>query len=241
MTEAERQRIIRLKLCRLADRPGPPLEAISSGFAAIDVALGIGGFPRGRIVEISGPEACGKTTLGLRAIAEVQRRGGTAALIDADRTFDARRAAALGVQLESLVIAAPEWGEQALEIVRSLASSGAVDLIVVDSAAALVPKLELETSLEAASPGLHAAVLSRALRRLAPAAARTGTCVLFLNQLRSAAPGEAGETTAGGRALKTYAAVRAELRPVASPAKVRFRVLKNKFAAAPAETEVEIR
>ena len=240
MTEAERQRIIRLKLCRLAGRPGAPPEAISSGFDAIDAVLGIGGFPRGRIVELSGPEACGKTTLALRTIAGVQRRGGTAALIDADRTFDPHRAAALGIHLENLVMSAPEWGEQALEIARSLASSGAVDLIVVDSAAALVPKLELETSLETISPGLHAAVLLRALRRLAPAAARSGACVVFLNQLRSAGAGEAAETTAGGRALKAYAAVRAELRPLASPGKVRFRVLKNKFAAAPAEAEVDI-
>ena len=241
MTEAERQRIIRLKLCSLADHCVHPGYVVPSGFAGIDAVLGIGGFPRSRIVEISGPAASGKTTIALRAIAAMQRVGGAAAFIDADHAFDARRGAALGVNLERLVLVQPDWGEQALAIVHSLALSGGLDLVVIDSAAALVPRLELDNSLASAPPGLHAAVLGRALRKLVPVAARTGVCILFLNQLRSARATNTSETTSGGPALKAYAAVRAELRPLAAGGKVRFRVIKNKLGRAPQETDIIVR
>ena len=238
MTEGERQRTIRQRLCGMADRP---LPVLSSGLAEVDAALGTGGWPRGRIVELYGGDACGKTALALLAAAETQRRGGAAALIDVERTFDPRHAAALGVDLDSLVVAQPEWAEQALEMARSLVLSGAVDLVIVDSAAGLVPKLELETSLESIAPGLQSAILTRALRRLSADASRGGTCVLFLNQLRSAPGPDGAETTAAGRALKTYAALRVELRRLAGSSLVRLRVVRSRLGPSAGETDIDVR
>ena len=238
MTEDERQRIIRQKLCRSADRS---VTILPTGVPDADTALGIGGLPRGRIVEVFGAEACGKTWLALQAIAETQRRGGCAALIDVDRAFDPRQASALGVALASLVVAQPECAEEALEMARSLALSGAVDLLVLDSAAGLVPRLELETSLEEIAPGLQTAVLTRALRRLSSACARSGTCVLFLNQLRSAPGPDGFETTAGGRALKAYAALRIELRRIAGSPLVRMRVVRNRLGSTAGEADMDVR
>jgi recombination protein RecA len=229
VTEQERQRAIRIRLCRTADAPAHLLPPLSTGNPAVDAALG-GGLPRGAIVEIFGAESSGKTMLALRAIAALQRSGGGAALIDADRTFDAARAATLGVSLDSLVLARPGWSEQALEMVRALVLSRALELVVIDSAAALVPRAELDSSLEAAGAGWHSAVLARALRRLRPAAARCGVCLLFLNQLRSGSR-RGPEISAGGRALRSYAALRVELRRRKSDGMVRLRVVRNKFGA----------
>jgi recombination protein RecA len=227
--EEDRQRAIRLRLCRTAGDPEHPLPPISTGHAAIDEALGTGGLPRGQIVEFFGPSDCGKSTLALRIIAAVQRSGGTAALIDADRGFAATRAASLGVVLEKLILVQPGWTEQAVEIARSLAGSGAVDLVVVDSAAALVPRAELESSLESAGHGWQTAALTRGLRRVAAAARRGGACVLFLNQLRGR--GDAlPESSSGGPALKTYAALRVELRPL-SGGRARLRVVRSRLGA----------
>jgi recombination protein RecA len=238
MTEDERQRIIRQKLCRMEERPA---LVLSTGLPAVDAALGIGGLPRGRIVELFGAEACGKTALALRTAAETQRRGGGVALIDVERTFDPRQAAALGVNLDSLVVAQPGWEEQALEIARSLAASGAVDLLIVDSAAGLVPKVELESSLEAVAPGLQAAILTRALRRLSAACVRSGTCALFLNQLRSAPGPDGAETTAAGRALKTHAAMRIDLRRIPGSRLMRLRVVRSRLGAASGEADIDVR
>jgi len=214
--------------------------ACPTGFAALDNALGIGGLPRGRIVEIFGPPNCGKTALALQTIAHLQQSGGAAAWIDAEHAFDPRFATQLGVDLAGLPVAEPGSAEEALEIARRFAASGAVDLVVVDSAAALVPQLELETGM-AAGAGLHGRVLASELRRLSWLAARTGVCMVFLNQIRGrleAAAGEA-ETSAGGPSLKLYSAVRIALS--ATGRTVRFRVLKNKLAAPFATGELEWR
>ena len=231
MTEQDRQRAIRLRLARM----GEPRAAsvIATGFAALDAAFGTGGFPRGRVVELFGASSTGKTTLALQVIAHAQRGGLTAVWIDAEHAFDAAYAAMLGVALDRLPVAKPESAEQALEIVRQLAASQAVDLLVVDSAAALIPRLELETGLGESGQGLQSRVLVSGLRRLAGIVARAGTVVVFLNQLRSRPQASRGEseTAAGGPALKLYASVRISLDAPAA-GRVRFRVLKNKAAAA---------
>ncbi len=234
MTERDRQRAIRLKLGRTRTDPPP---AIPTGFAALDAALG-GGFPRGRILELFGPPACGKTTLALRATAHLQATGLAAGWIDADHAFDPAYAAALGVSLERLAVAQPASAEEALEMARRLAASRAVDLLVIDSAAALVPRLELETGIGESGPGLQGRVLASGIRRLAAEIARAGAAAVFLNQTRArgAMLGEE-ETTAGGPPLKLYAAARIALRP-GPGARVRFRILKNKAAAAFAEGEI---
>ena len=231
MTEQDRQRAIRLRLARMGELPAVPV--IASGFAALDAALGTGGFPRGRIVELFGASSTGKTTLALQAIAHAQSDGMTAAWIDAEHAFDPAYAAVLGVAIDRLPVAKPESAEQALEIVRQLAASHAVDLVVVDSAAALIPRLELETGLGEAGQGLQSRVLASGLRSLAGIVARTGAVVVFLNQLRSRPEDSRGEseTTAGGPALKLYADIRISLLARAA-GRVRFRVLKNKAAAA---------
>jgi recombination protein RecA len=244
MKEQDRQRVIRLKLSQMESAPArrsgyPAGPALSTGFAALDAALGTGGLPRGCLVEIFGP-SCGKTTLALQVVAHLQRTGSTAAWIDADHAFDPQYAVNLGVEIERLPVVEPESAEEALEIARRLALSGAVDLLVVDSAAALVPSLELETGIGASGPGLHSRVLASGLRRLAMAVTRTGASVLFLNQTRGR-PGPSGgetETTAGGPPLKLYAAVRVALGP-AGERRVRFRVLKNKVATAFAEGDLK--
>ena len=223
-----------------ADRAGHPGgPALSTGFAALDAALGKGGLPRGCLVELFGA-SCGKTTLALQVAAHLQKQGATAAWIDSDHAFDAQYAVKLGVAIERLPVVEPETAEEALEIARRLALSGAVDLVVVDSAAALVPSLELETGIGASGPGLHSRVLASGLRKLAVAVARSGASVLFLNQTRGRPEpsGGEGETSAGGPPLKLYAAVRIALGP-AGRRRVRFRVLKNKVATAFAEGHLE--
>src|ERR1035437_7603378 len=216
MKEADRQRAIRLRLARMDDRrpAGGSAPALSTGFPALDTAIGAGGWPRGRIVELFGPSSAGKTTLALQSAAHAQRHRATAAWIDAEHAFDPAYASALGVAIERLPVAQPESAEQALEIAGRLAVSGAVDLLVVDSAAALVPKLELETEL-GGSQGLSSRVLASGLRHLARIVARTDTVVVFLNQIRSRRDGAGGEseTPAGGPSLKLYAAVRISLAP----------------------------
>jgi len=244
MKEQDRQRAIRLKLSqmesapvrRAACLPGP---ALSTGFAELDAALGMGGLPRGCLVELFG-SSCGKTTLALQVVAHLQKQGSTVAWIDSDHAFDALYAVRLGVEIERLPVVEPESAEEALEAARRLAISGAVDLVVVDSAAALVPSLELETGIGASGPGLHSRVLGSGLRRLAMAVTRGGASVLFLNQTRGRPEPSGGEaeTTAGGPPLKLYAAVRIALGP-AGERRVRFRVLKNKVAAAFVEGDLK--
>ena len=231
--EQNRRRIIQNKV---ASRLLGSTAAIPTGFAALDQALGIGGFPRGAITELFGPPAIGKTTLALQWVAQAQESGQSAAWIDAEHTFDAAYAIALGVSLERLPLAKPETAEQAIEMARRLALSQAVDALVVDSAAALVPQAEMESGL-AGGPDLQARVLASGLRSLARAVVKTDTAILFLNQLRSRmtpAGRESGETTAGGPALKLYAAVRLVLESGAGRT-VCFRTLKNKAAGAFAE------
>ena len=228
MTERQRQRAIQSKLCRLAVRPP---AVVPSGFPALDAALG-GGFPRRGMVELFGPPSSGKTTLALQAVAHLQSEGFGAAWIDADGTLDAPWASALGVDIARLAVVRPAWAEQALEIARRLVLTGAVDLAVIDSAAALVPKLELETPLGDSGPGLQTRIVASGLRRLAGALARAEAAALFLNQTRGRPDADGGEqTSAGGPPLKLYAAARIVLDPVAQ-AGVRFRVLKNRPAAA---------
>ncbi|MFO0619395.1 MAG: recombinase RecA [Polyangiaceae bacterium] len=194
------------------------LGVIPSGSIAIDNALGIGGYPRGRIVEIFGPESSGKTTLTLHAMAEAQRAGGVAAFIDAEHAFDPAYARAIGVDTEKLLVSQPDCGEQALDSVEMLTRSGAVDLIVVDSVAALVPKAEIDGEMGDAHMGLQARLMSQALRKLTGVAYRTGTCIVFINQLRRkiGVVFSSPETTAGGNALKFYASVRIDVRRTAT-------------------------
>jgi recombination protein RecA len=234
MKEQERQRIIRQKLVRMEQTAGGhDASVIPTGFPALDAALGIGGFPRGRIVELFGPASSGKTTLALQVIAHAMEDGASAAWIDAEHVFDAAQAARLGVAVERMPLARPDTAEQALEMARRLAASGALDLLVIDSAAALVPRLELETGLGDSGPGLHSRVLASGLRRLAGAAARSGSVALILNQTRArgGAGVGGGEASAGGPPLKLYAAVRIEL-DAARGSQVRFHILKNKAAEA---------
>jgi recombination protein RecA len=232
MKEEERRRVIRMKLARFDSAPARPSPApLNTGFDALDSALG-GGLPRGRVVELFGP-SCGKSTLALQIVAHIQQSGGAAGWIDADHTLDPSSAATLGVDLPRLVVVQPESAEQALEMSRRLAESGALDLLAVDSAAALAPALELEVSVGDQSPGLQSRVLASGLRRLAAVASRTGTCVVFLNQTRTrmGPEGSEMETSAGGPPLKMYAAARIEL-SAGEAGGVRFRVLKNRAATA---------
>jgi recombination protein RecA len=217
------------------------VQPLPTGFPRLDRALSIGGLPRGRITEIFGPANSGKTGLGLQIVAHVQRRGGGAAWIDAEHTFDPNFAAGLGVDLDRLVITEPQSAEQAFAMARRLVESGAIDLLVIDSAAALVPELELESAIGGASMGLHGRVLGSELRRLAPATARQNVALVFLNQVRSRFDSAAAEpeTTAGGAALKLYAAARIQLG--ANRRLVRFRILKNRCGAAFASGEFEWR
>jgi recombination protein RecA len=236
MTEEHRQRTIRLKLSNMASAPG---GVIPTGFHAIDTALGIGGLPRGAIVELFGPASCGKTTLAIQIAAHLQANGLTAAWVDAEHTFDPARAAALGATVESLPVVQPTSSEQALEIARQLAISHGLDLLIVDSAAALVPELELEAGIGEVGLGLQGRVLASGLRRLAAAVAKTGASILFLNQTRTRRDASGGDedTPAGSAALKLYSAVRIALCLVTNH-RIRFRVLKNKAAAAFGEGEL---
>jgi recombination protein RecA len=224
MKEDDRQRAIRTRLARLESRPADPLP---TGFAELDAMAG-GGFPRGSIVEIFGPAGCGKTTLAFRMAAHLQQGGGAAAWIDAEHTFDPAAAARAGVAIERLPVARPESAEQALEMIRKLAASGAVELVVVDSAAALVPEVELETAVGHTGHSLQNRVLASGLRRLAGDLRRSGAVILFLNQTRG---GDDFETSAGGPALKLFAWLRIALRAGAGR-QIRFRLLKNKAGEA---------
>jgi len=225
---------------KLGEAAIPAVEVISSGSLALDLALGVGGIPRGRITEIFGPEASGKTTLAQHILAEAQKKGGTAAYIDAEHALDPTYAARCGVNVEDLLISQPDTGEQALEITEALVRSGAVDVIAIDSVAALVPQAEIEGEMGDAHVGLQARLMSQALRKLAAAIGKSGTAVIFINQLREKVGIVFGnpEVTPGGRALKFYSSVRIDLRRVESISRdntiigsvVRAKVVKNKVA-----------
>ncbi len=228
-----------------------PCAVIPSGSLGIDLALGVGGYPRGRIVEVYGPESSGKTTLALHAIAETQRLGGVAAFVDAEHALDTAYAKALGIDLGQMLIAQPDTGEQALEVVDGLVRSGAVDLVVVDSVAALVPKAELEGDMGDQHMGLQARLMSQALRKLAAVAHRNGACILFINQTRQKIGVVFGnpETTTGGNALKFYASVRIDVRRIGTlktgdevqGSRTRVKVVKNKLSAPFREAEFDVR
>ena len=197
----------------LGDKQQDRIDTISTGSLGLDVALGVGGFPRGRIIEIYGPESSGKTTIAIHTIAEAQKKGGICAIIDAEHAFDAQYARKLGVDIDNLIISQPDYGEQALEIADRLISSGAVDVVVIDSVAALVPKGELEGEMGESKMGLQARLMSQALRKLTATINRTGCCCIFINQLREKIGVMFGnpETTTGGNALKFYASVRLDI------------------------------
>ncbi len=227
-------------IMRMGDHVYEEIPAVSSGSLGIDYALGIGGFPRGRIIEIYGPESSGKTTLAIHAIAEAQKEGGIAAIVDAEHAFDRFYAKKLGVDVEDLLISQPDNGEQALEIVDQLIRSGAIDIIVVDSVAALTPKAEIEGEMGDARMGLQARLMSQALRKLTAIIGRTNTCVIFINQLREKIGVLFGnpETTTGGNALKFYASVRVDVRRIGQIKngeevignRTRVKIVKNKVA-----------
>ncbi|NMC71372.1 MAG: recombinase RecA [Myxococcales bacterium] len=233
------------------DQAVEPIAAIPTGSLALDAALGIGGYPRGRVVEIFGPESSGKTTLALHAIASAQKLGGVAAFIDAEHALDVRYAAGIGVEVDKLYLSQPDTGEQALEIVEILCRSGGVDLIVVDSVAALTPRAEIEGEMGDQHVGLQARLMSQALRKLTAVTHRTGTCLIFLNQIRMKIGVMFGspETTTGGNALKFYASVRLDVRrtqtvkdgDVAVANATRVKVVKNKVARPFTEATFEIR
>ncbi len=227
-------------IMKLGDKATVNVDAIPTGALSLDVALGIGGVPRGRIIEIYGPESSGKTTLAQHIVAECQKRGGIAAYVDAEHALDPEYARNLGVQVDDLLISQPDTGEQALDITEELVRSGAVDIVVVDSVAALVPKAEIEGSMEDQQMGLQARLMSKALRKLTGIIGKTSTTVIFINQLRMKIGVMYGnpETTTGGNALKYYASVRMEIRRVETLKgdngeignHVRVKVLKNKVA-----------
>ncbi len=235
---------------RLGSRNALPVTVIPSGSISLDSALGVGGFPRGRVVEIFGPESSGKTTLALHVIAQAQKAGGAAAFIDAEHALDATYARKLGVDVDNLIVSQPDYGEQALEITGALIGSGGIDIAVIDSVAALVPKAELDGEMGDSHMGLHARLMSQALRKLTGTVARTNTLLIFINQVREKIGVMFGnpETTTGGRALKFYCSVRAEVRRMAALKdgdtvignRTKIKVVKNKVAAPFREAEVDI-
>ena len=238
-------------IMKLGDRANVDVDAISSGSIALDVALGIGGYPKGRIIEIFGPESSGKTTLALHAIAEVQKKGGRCAFIDAENAIDPMYAKKLGVNIDELILSQPDSGEQALEITEMLIRSGAIDLIVIDSVAALVPQAELDGEMSDSSIGLQARLMSKAMRKLSGVMNRSECTAIFINQLREKVGVMFGnpETTTGGRALKFYSSIRIDVRKSEAIKngsdiignKVNIKVVKNKVAPPFKTATVEIR
>lgn len=227
-------------IMKLGDRAVEEMDTISTGSIALDAALGVGGFPKGRIIEIYGPESSGKTTLAIHAIAESQKNGGLAAFIDAEHAFDSNYAKKLGVDVDNLYISQPDNGEQALEIADNLISSGAVDIIVIDSVAALTPKSEIDGEMGDSKMGLHARLMSQALRKMTATISKTKCCCIFINQLRDKIGVMFGspETTTGGNALKFYSSIRLDIRRIQAIKdgetnignRVRVKIVKNKVA-----------
>jgi len=227
-----------------------PVDVIPTGAISFDAAVGIGGMPRGRVVEIFGPESSGKTTIALHVVAEAQKRGGMAAFVDAEHALDAVYARKLGVDIDNLLVSQPDYGEQALEIAEALVRSNAVDVLVIDSVAALVPKAELEGDMGDSLPGLQARLMSQALRKLTGIVSRSKTCMIFINQIREKIGVMFGnpETTTGGRALKFYSSMRVDIRRIASIKdgdrvvgnRTKVKVVKNKMAAPFREAEFDI-